>query len=153
MLYLSYIFLILQANVSRVRYASWTFSLIRIVQFMAQKRCQNKSNQEWIFLPFLRTNFSDFSEHHLSLLQCLFLSESEMIFSTTSILSAQIHSVWGQFHQYILLEAILREDPKNANKTDGFIVFLSFWDIRALKLFVKCWWNWHLEKGISQFDH
>jgi len=35
-------------------------------------------------------------------------------------------------------------DPKKRKKTDNVTVFLCFLDLRAQKLLVEHWWNWHL---------
>jgi hypothetical protein len=36
-------------------------------------------------------------------------------------------------------------DPESAKKTDNLTVFFTLSGMRALKLLVECWWNWHLQ--------
>jgi len=44
-----------------------------------------------------------------------------------------------------ILRAVLRANISNTQKDSQIIsVFLHFWDLRAQKLLIKCWWNWLL---------
>ncbi len=47
----------------------------------------------------------------------------------------------GPISSTCLRAAFKCADPKRLMK---LTVFLHFWDLHAQKLYVKCWWHWHL---------
>jgi len=48
----------------------------------------------------------------------------------------------GSISPTCLHATFMQEDPKSTKRQSSLSVFLHFWDLRAQKLRVKCWWNW-----------
>jgi len=93
-------------------------------------------DNSWIPINFL----SPFSQC-LSLSLTLFLSHSLLLFSSYHS-RAILCIVWGSILPTVY--AFTHADPKSAKKFSQAVShFLRFQDLRAYKLRVKCWWNWH----------
>ncbi len=61
---------------------------------------------------------------------------SKMLVKLTPVLNF-INFLWAAF---------MHADPKNVKKDSQVVsLFLRFRDLRLQKLFLKCWWNWHLD--------
>ena len=51
---------------------------------------------------------------------------------------------WVQFHQLVYTQLLHAQIQRAQKSCLTCLSFLRFWDLRALKLLVKCWWNWPL---------
>jgi len=51
---------------------------------------------------------------------------------------------WAQFHQRSRYSFYARRSQKCKKTLMTWLYFLRFWDLRAQKLYVERWWNWHL---------
>ncbi len=56
----------------------------------------------------------------------------------------------GSISPTCLRAAFTTVAPKSIRIQSSCLYLFTLWDIRAQKLHVKCWWNWHLVLGLRQ---
>ncbi len=61
--------------------------------------------------------------------------------------STQRSSIFSQFHQHFTSSFFVQKCYEHLFSSYSFCLNFCGKRILAEKLLVKCWWNWHLEKG------